>query len=249
MGCECKKSTNKCSKGCANQQNILEGQCNSDNECKKLKQDGGVEKFQNKKQYNINYFELDSIYNLNGGSDNINLSNWKNNQNDGPVSYYPEIVARYGNPDILVNQPGGLCIWNIDEENDPHTRIELKDEYVPHCVPMNHFDFMYSYVTIYISPDMLNKVQSISGSVSYDPLKHELFARCGSFAANFATLRTVFNVLEGTNTDYSKNIKSKDTSSESNFDYVLRKVKDNQKKYKKELTWQYYPGAFPQGCK
>ena len=243
MGCECKKSTNTCGGSkCANPGKA----CSVDADCA---QNTSIETFRNKKHYSVDYYELDSIYNLSGGSKgNQVLSNWKNQQNDGPVSYYDEIVARYGNPDILVNQSGGLCIWNVDKKDDPHTRIELKDEYVPHCVPANHFDFMYSFVTIYVPPNKLNDVQSISGSISYDPLKHELFARCGSFAANFATLRTVFNVLEGVETNYSKNIKSKDSNNESNFDYVLRKVKENQKMYSKELTWQYYPGAFPKGC-
>ena len=65
---------------------------------------------------------------------------------------------------------------------------------------------MYSFVKIYIPPEKLNDVQSISGSVNYDPLKHELFARCASFQANFATLRTVFNTLDEESTDYSTNI-------------------------------------------
>lgn len=243
MGCECKKSTNTCGgKECVNPGKS----CNVDADCATKT---SVETFKNKKHYGVDYFELNSIYNLSGGSKGKSmLSNWKNKQEDGPIPYYDEIVARYGNPDILVNQPGGLCIWNVNKKDDPHTRIELKDEYVPHCVPANHFDFMYSFVTIYIPPEKLIDVQSISGSVSYDPLKHELFARCGSFAANFATLRTVFNVLEGVETNYSKNIKSKDTNNESNFDYVLRKVKENQSIYKNELTWKYYPGAFPKGC-
>lgn len=252
MGCECKLSTNKCSTGCVNNNDILEGTCNNDKECKKPKKGGAsIEKFNTSQHYKVKYFELNSIYNLKGGTIDANeiLSKWNNKQKDGPINYYAEVVARYGNPDILVNQPGGLCIWNIDRENDPHVRIELKDEYVPHCVPANHFDFLYSYVKVYIPPEKLNAIQSISGSVNYDPLKHELFARCGSFAANFATLRTVFNVLENISTNYSKNIKHRDNNNKSNKDYVFNKLKNNQTKYEKELTWAYYPGAFSKGCK
>ena len=32
--------------------------------------------------------------------------------------------------------------------------------------------FLYSFVKIYIPPEKLSDVQSISGSVNYDPLKH-----------------------------------------------------------------------------
>jgi len=238
MGCECKLSTNKCSSGCINKIDKTNN-CKKDSDCIKSK-GGNIEGFSENTYYKINYFELK------GG--NNQLSNWINNQYDGPVSYYNEIVARYGNPYIIVNQPGGLCIWNIDKENDPHIRIELRDEYIPHCVPAKHNDYLYSYVKVYIPPEKLNAVQSISGSVNYDPLKHELFARCASFAANFATLKTVFKILNNEKSNYKQNIMKKDNDQESNKSYVTREVKDNNKKYKEELTWAYYPGAFPNGC-
>ena len=75
-----------------------------------------------------------------------------------------------------------------------------------------------------------------------------MFARCASFEANYATLRTVFDTLDKTVTNYSENINEKENDMISNKEYVSLKVKENQKKYKKELTWQYYPGAFPEGC-
>ena len=52
--------------------------------------------------------------------------------------------------------------WYIDnKDNDYHHSIELKDEYVEHCVPANHNDFLYSYIQIYIPPNRLNEVMKV----------------------------------------------------------------------------------------
>ena len=246
--CQCKADTNnnkKCQgSGCSSSK--LNKSCNNDNDCTKT--NTTVEGFSPYSPFKVSYFEIDSIYNLSNPEKDNQLSNWINQQDDGPVSKFNSIIQKYGNPQILVNQPGGMCIWNKFDKNDPHIRIELKDEYIAHCAPAKHHDFLYSYVKIYVPPEKLSEIQSISGSVNYDPLKHELFARCSSFAANFATLKTVFKKLDSENTEYSKNINNKDIEDETNIAYVKRKVKENQNKFSKELTWEYYPGAFPNGC-
>ena len=207
-----------------------------------------IEPFESNDPFKLSFFELNGVYNITNNVKSNPLDKWINQQEYGPVSKYQEIVDKYGKPHILVNQPNGLCIWNKFPKGDPHVRIELKDEYVAHCAPAKHHDFLYSFVKIYIPPEKLSDVQSISGSVNYDPLKHELFARCASFQANFATLRTVFNTLDEESTDYSTNINQRDQTYITNEEYVKKKVIENQKKYKKELTWSYYPGAFPDGC-
>ena len=233
--CDCKEGT--CTVGCGKSGK----DCKSVTDCNNSVQTG--------EHYKISYYRNSEFEYLPQIKSNKQpLSNWINQQSNGPVAYYNKIIEMYGDPYIIINKPHGLCIWNKFPKDDPHIRIELKDEFVPHCVPANHNDFFYSYVKIYIPPKSLNAVQSISGSVNYDPLKHELFARCASFEANYATLRTVFDTLDKTSTNYSKNITKKDQDMLSNKEYVSAKVKENQKKYKKELTWEYYPGAFPEGC-
>ena len=265
MGCKCKQQTDGTSSCQTDSDEVAQGAdpCGVLNRTKNINTNcdianghndcyepftSVIEPFESNDPFKLSFFELNGVYNITNNVKSNPLDKWINQQEYGPVSKYQEIVDKYGKPHILVNQPNGLCIWNKFPKGDPHVRIELKDEYVAHCAPAKHYDFLYSFVKIYIPPEKLNDVQSISGSVNYDPLKHELFARCASFQANFATLRTVFNTLDEESTDYSTNINQRDQTYIPNEEYVKKKVKENQKKYKKELTWSYYPGAFPDGC-
>ena len=177
------------------------------------------------------------------------LNNWEHKDS---MNAYQEVVDEYGKPDILVNQKGGLVIWH---DRKPYVRIELKDESVKHCVPANHSDFLYNYIKIYIPPEKIMNVMKISGSISYDPLKKEIFARCGGLAANYATLRTVADVVESKKTnyevsdnEYKTNIVNRKQELSSNKKRIINFVKRNYKKYKKELEYEYYPLAFPKGC-
>ena len=183
---------------------------------------------------------------IGGGAANSPLNEWTNQQENGPVTYYPTIVKKYGEPDVMINKAGGVCIWYVKGRGgDPHEEILLRDEYVPHSKPKNHYDFLYSYVKIHIPGEILCKILATSGSVNYDPLKHMLFARCGSFNANFATIRTVFEKMNKVKTDYKTNIvnalgEKKETELISNESYVKREVAKNQKQYAKELNQDYY---------
>ena len=185
-----------------------------------------------------------------GGSKKKNtLSKWKYQEGvrtknttvkNGPVKYYDMVVEKYGKPDLLINKQGGLCIWSDYKKIKPHKSILLMDEYVDHDKPKQHFDFLYSYINIYVPPSKLYDVLSISGSVNYDPLKKELFARCGSFEANFATLRTVFNVINNKKTEYGQNINNKDDEIKDNEKYVMRQTIENRRKYRRQLKLSHY---------
>lgn len=177
-------------------------------------------------------------------SNNNALSNW---DHDEPKKYYNTLVEIYGKPDIIVNQKGGLCIW-YGKRNDYYHHLELKDEYVPHCVPAQHYDFFYTYVKIYIPPDVFPKVMAISGSIGYDGLKKLLYARCGSIEANLATLATVFNTIRGSNPSYPDAIKNKDKNKNNNKKMIEQEVKINQNTYKIQLEQPYFDYAFPNGC-
>ena len=176
---------------------------------------------------------------MKGGS--TELSNWKNKQENGPVQYYPKIVEKYGNPDVLANVPGGVCIWYINNRNgDAHSELLLRDEFVPHSKPKKHFDFFYSYIKVHIPKERLFEILSISGSIGYDGLKHLLYARCGSFEANYATFRTVFDKLNNSQSDYGTNINNKEDEGISNEEFVKEQVRLNQNKYSEELSRDYY---------
>lgn len=228
---------------------------------------GNEQKKKKKKvNYQIDYSNIDnnlliSNYLMEGGSNDKtskSLDSWKHQEgfkiNDkdivenGPVKVFKDIVRDFGNPDIIVNQQNGLCIWNNCKDGI-HDHIVLNDEYVDHCVPFPHWDFLYSYIHIYVPPESLSDVLSISGSVGYDCLKHMLWARCGSIEANYATLTTVMKKLNKlSNDDYKENIKNMNDDSENNQQFLKRAIKSNQEKYKEQLDWAYYPGAFPDGC-
>ena len=95
---------------------------------------------------------------------------------------------------------------------------------------------------------MLMNILSISGSIGYDALKHELWLRCASQSANWATLKTVSDVMNKKNKNYKKNIMNKDNEIKTNKEIVTIFVRENNEKYSNELTLPYYPGAFPNGC-
>ena len=220
---------------------------------KKIRYDGGPADFKVKyMKYKAKYMKLRSTSDLDamvGGNEvsvpdhSQDLSNWENKQENGPVAYYSKMVAKYGKPTYCVNQPGGACKWirgKTEKDIFPHEKIMLKDEFVHHTKPQSHYDFMYSICKVYVPPESLVDVIKISESVNYDPLMKYLRARCGSFAANFATFRTVFDVLDKKESDYGTNIGNKEMEEESNEEYVTRKVRENQEKYANELMESFY---------
>ena len=198
---------------------------------------GEMEQFQNNLNENENENENE-------------LDRWENTQKDGPVALYPLLKTEYnlGEPTVKANVPNGIVIWYRDKINDEiHEMIELRDEYVPHCVPANHHDFLTSYVKAYVPPDKLQEVLNVSGSVSYDGLKKLLSARCGSLQANMSTLKTVFDVLNGVATNYPENIKNMNDIYVSNKSYIKDQLISNRNTYANEINLPYYPGAF-NGC-
>lgn len=187
------------------------------------------------------------------------LSNWLHQENvsssgkkvkHGPVYVYDKIVKQYGKPDVIANQPRGICIWYIEQKDgDVHHSIVLKDEYVGHCVPAQHNDFLYSYVKVYIPPEKIKNVLAVSGSVGYDGLQKLLYARCASIAANMATIASVFLVLNNKDPNYVNQIKKRYPKLENNVDYITDQLRKNQNKYRKQIEAPYSDLAFPNGCK
>lgn len=235
------------------------GNCSSNADCQKTKESFGNHKLTH---MSGGYFTAEGDFIPNTKTDSSkkdhDLSNWIHQENyiskgmkvkKGPVYVYDKIVKKYGKPDVIANQPKGICIWYIDQKNgDIHHSIELRDQYVDHCVPANHNDFLYSYIKVYVPPEKIKQVLSVSGSVSYDGLQKLLYARCASFEANTATLASVFLVLNNKDPNYVYQIKKRFASYENNLKYVKEQLKKNQKKYKKKMDSSHYDLAFPEGC-
>ena len=186
------------------------------------------------------------------------LSKWIHQENkrignvkvkDGPIVIYDKLVKLYGKPDILSNKPKGICIWYLeDRKNDFHHSIEMRDQYVEHCVPANHHDFLYSYIKIYIPPERLEEVMKVSGSIGYDGLQKLLYARCASLEANAATLAAVIKVINNTNVDYSDHILNRYDKYSKNVKYIKKELKKDRKNNGDKYNQPFSDMAFPDGC-
>lgn len=108
------------------------------------------------------------------------------------------LVGKYGQPNILDSQAGGLAMWTPDQLLDTcFTRIEVRDEAVLHITPEDHGDHTYHYINYDISPEKFLDVTSLSGALVYDPMTKELRARCNSENHNIAILALATQIGEG----------------------------------------------------
>jgi hypothetical protein len=196
------------------------------------------------------------------------IVDWKNIE---PKNYYNILVGMYGNSDVLGHTEGGIAIWNKSLKNkiDPLTgfpniyeKIEIRDEEVPHMCPAKHVDFVYSYLKIPIMPKQLKDIVRLSGSVNYDMLKHELFARCGSLEANIATLYMCTHIILSNkdskkymtidyihkNGEYAKHISS--TNDPQFVKDMYKELIDNIGLIRQlnKLPNNYWPSAFNKNC-
>lgn len=114
----------------------------------------------------------------------------------------------FGKPTAITKQKGGFAVWDekklfgrkirsgtLKGLKNCFSEILLRDESIEHFCPAKHYDFLYSYVKISVDPNQIQKLMSVSGSVSYDPLKNFVSARCASIEANIATLKLVTDLL------------------------------------------------------
>lgn len=152
--------------------------------------------------------------------------------------------------------PGGQVVWKKDRLlNTCFDQIVLKDEEIPHCKPMDHKDFLYFYVNYDVAPSRFMEVSSLSGSVGYDKLKKQLWARCASAEANIATLALATHIGEGhvslayaqANEIYKQWIL--DTKNpgkvDQMYDLLCFNLKHQKGNPETEGSW---PLAFPEGC-
>ena len=120
---------------------------------------------------------------------------WKNK---AAVKAYRKLSAKYGPPSNKDLALGGLALWKRSKlRSTCFEEILLRDEDIPHCAPYPHRDFLYTYVRYEIPIKKIMDVLSLSGSVSYDPLKKLLRARCASEEANIATLYLATSIGNG----------------------------------------------------
>jgi len=116
---------------------------------------------------------------------------------------FGDLHRMFGKPTSRANAPHGAAVWKditgTELFGSPtcFKDVMLVDESVQHNCPMPHKDFLYMSVLLDLTPEERDQATRVSGSIWYDGLKKELTVRCGSVAANVATLFTVMQVLSG----------------------------------------------------
>ena len=121
--------------------------------------------------------------------------NWNSLQ---AASAIVPLIMKYGEPSTVDSSRGGSAVWKSDRLiGTIFTRIELRDESVPHCTPMSHYDFIYGYINYDVSPSKFLDISSIMGGISYDKLKKELRARGGCMEEVLVALAIATQIGEG----------------------------------------------------
>jgi hypothetical protein len=130
------------------------------------------------------------------------LSQWRNEE---PVTFVNSLTKKLGQPDELTEN---RAVWY---DKDGFKRIEVLDEYVLHCCPEPHYDFVYSTVDLHVPKKFVRVLAESSESILLDLLKNEVSARCAALSANAVTLNYVLDVVservEGGKDEYEKRIK------------------------------------------
>lgn len=119
-----------------------------------------------------------------------------------------QLVSILGQPDRIDPSPQGVVIWyDVDpffrtqpsegpffptripvEGNKKYSELMIKDEEVPHIIPLPHSDFFYVKMKINIPDDRVDLVRRMTESVGYDTMKKELYARCHFMPTNIVNL-------------------------------------------------------------
>lgn len=127
-----------------------------------------------------------------------------------PKERLPDLVKEFGNYDSIDKSSGGQAVWKestLKSRGHPWSRIEIRDEEISHPSPAPHFDFLYTWLKVgKLEKNIAAKILAVSESISYDPLKGELRARCHFMGANAATLWLALKIIKGedvTEEDYS----------------------------------------------
>jgi hypothetical protein len=126
-------------------------------------------------------------------------------QNEEPVKFVKSLTKKLGSPDEIT---ANRAVWY---NKDGFKRIEVLDEYILHCCPAPHYDFVYSTIDLHVPKKFVRVLAESSESILLDLLKNEVSARCATLSANAVTLNYVLDVVsgrvEGSKAEYESRIK------------------------------------------
>jgi hypothetical protein len=130
------------------------------------------------------------------------LNQWNNEE---PIEFVKSLTKKLGKPDELTDN---RAVWY---SKDGFKRIEVLDEYILHCCPSPHYDFVYSTIDLHIPKKFVRVLAESSESILIDLLKNEVSARCATLSANAVTLNYVLDVVservDGGKDEYENRIK------------------------------------------
>jgi hypothetical protein len=130
------------------------------------------------------------------------LQQWVNQE---PRDYVKHLIKTFGQPDELT---ASSAVWY---SQDGFKRVEVKDEYILHCCPGAHYDFVYSTIDLHVPKKFLSVLADSSESILIDRLKNEVTARCASMSPNAVTLNYVLDVVServtGSKQEYERRIR------------------------------------------
>jgi hypothetical protein len=130
------------------------------------------------------------------------LPQWENEE---PSDYVKDLTKKLGAPNELTNK---RAVWY---NKDGFKRIEVKDEFILHCCPEPHYDYVYSTIDLHVPKKFVRVFAESSESILIDLLKNEVSARCAGLSPNAVTLNYVLDVVsgrvEGSKEEYEKRIR------------------------------------------
>lgn len=112
-------------------------------------------------------------------------------RNDEPKKFVATLSKKLGTPDEITEN---RAVWY---DKDGFKRIEVMDEYILHCCPAPHYDFVYSTIDLHVPKKFVRVLADSSESILLDLLKNEVTARCATLSANAVTLNYVLDVISG----------------------------------------------------
>ncbi len=139
-------------------------------------------------------------------SNNLKKPQWKSSPHpsgkygeSSPGTRFWDVVQEFGPPSVYDSKPGGVAIWDLETLRSGGScfdRIEIRDEMIPHGKPADHVDFLYTWYSLDVPRDQICEVIKLSDSVSYDPLKKLIRARCHDMRPNVVTLWIAKQMVE-----------------------------------------------------
>jgi len=130
------------------------------------------------------------------------LTQWNNEE---PANFVRQLTKKLGAAAELTAE---RAVWY---DRDGFKRIEVQDEYILHCCPAPHYDFVYSTIDLHVPKKYVRVLAESSESILLDLLKNEVTARCATLSANAVTLNYVLDVVsgrvEGSKAEYERRIK------------------------------------------